>query len=72
MGHVTLSFRLPREAGAIVERYGSLLDEAEDYCQTWLPAVATSEEARAVRLWAFGEVANQCHGERPLPWHDES
>jgi anti-sigma regulatory factor (Ser/Thr protein kinase) len=69
--HVTLSFCLPREAETIVERYGSLLDEAEDYCQTRLPAVATSEEARAVRLWAFGEVINQCRGERPLPWQDE-
>lgn len=71
MGHVTLSFRLPREAGTIVERYGSLLDEAEDYCQSWLPAVAISQEARAVRLWAFSEVTNQCRGERPLPWQDE-
>jgi anti-sigma regulatory factor (Ser/Thr protein kinase) len=70
-GHVTLSFLLPPEAGTIVERYGHLLDEAEEYCQAWLPAVATSEEARAVRRWAFGEVTNQLSGERPLPWPDE-
>lgn len=69
--HVTLSFRLPREAGTMVEHYGNLLDEAEDYCQEWLPAVPLSDEVRAVRLWAFSEVTNQCRGERPVAWQEE-
>lgn len=68
--HVDVSFRLPREAGSMVEAYGRLLDGVEGYCQEWLPKVVPTDEARAVRRWAFGEVTRQCRGEQPRPWKD--
>jgi anti-sigma regulatory factor (Ser/Thr protein kinase) len=70
--HVDITFRLPPEAGAIVERYGRLLDDAEEYCHRWWPRVVPSAEADAVRRWAFGEIASQCRGGRPRPWSEQS
>lgn len=66
--HVDITFRLPRQAGDIVEQYGKFLDQAEDYCKQWRPRVAPPEEVSAVRRWAFREVAAQCRGEEAMPW----
>ncbi|HUC04183.1 MAG TPA: ATP-binding protein [Acidimicrobiales bacterium] len=70
-GHdrVDVHFRFPADAGAAVERYDRLLDEADAYCQrAELLTIAPTEEALAVRRWAFSQVARQCHGEPPVPW----
>jgi anti-sigma regulatory factor (Ser/Thr protein kinase) len=70
---VDLRFRIPPEAGPAVERYNQLLDEADDYCQrAELLTIAPTDEALAVRRWAFGQVARQCHGESPSPWSGSS
>jgi len=66
---VDLHFRLPPEAGPAVLRYNQLLDEADDYCQrAELLTIAPSDEAVAVRRWAFGQIVRQCQGEPPTPW----
>lgn len=66
---VDVHFRLPPEFGPGVEYYDQLLDEADEYCErAELLTVAPTEEAVAVRRWAFGEVARQCRGEAPTPW----
>ena len=66
---VDLHFRFPSEAAAAVVRYNRLLDQADDYCQrAQLLTIAPTEEALAVRRWAFGQVVSQCHGEPPTPW----
>ena len=66
---VNVHFRLPPEAGPAVERYNELLDEADDYCQrAELLTIAPTDEALAVRRWAFGQVVCQCRGEPPMPW----
>jgi anti-sigma regulatory factor (Ser/Thr protein kinase) len=64
-----IHFRIPSEAGPVVVRYNQLLDEADDYCQrAELLTIAPTDEALAVRRWAFGQVACQCRGEPPTPW----
>jgi anti-sigma regulatory factor (Ser/Thr protein kinase) len=66
---VDLHFRIPSEAGPIVERYNKLLDEADDFCQQGeLLTIAPTIEALSVRRWAFGQVVRQCLGEPPTPW----
>jgi anti-sigma regulatory factor (Ser/Thr protein kinase) len=66
---VDLHFRLPAEAGPAVMRYNELLDEADDYCQrAGFLTLAPTDEALAVRRWAFGQVASQCNGGPPTPW----
>ena len=66
---VDMHFRIPSEAGPAVVRYNRLLDEADDYCQrAELLTIAPTEEALAVRRWAFGQVVCQCQGEPPTPW----
>ena len=66
---VDVHFRFPAEAGPAVVRYNQLLDEADDYCQrAELLTIAPTDEALAVRRWAFGQVACQCHGEPATPW----
>jgi anti-sigma regulatory factor (Ser/Thr protein kinase) len=66
---VNIRFRLPPQAAFFVEHYDELLDEADSFCQrAELLTVAPSDEALAVRRWAFGEVVRQCGGEGPTPW----
>ncbi len=66
---VDLHFRFPAEAGPAVALYNQLLDEADDYCQrAELLTIAPTDEAVAVRGWAFGQVVDQCQGEPPTPW----
>jgi hypothetical protein len=66
---VDLHFRLPPEAGPAVAHYNALLDEADDYCRgAKVLTIAPSEEALAVRRWAFGQLVCQCRGEPPTPW----
>ena len=66
---IDLHFRLPPEAGPAVLRYNRLLDEADEYCRrAELLTVAPTEEAVAVRKWAFGQIVCQCQGEAPRPW----
>ncbi len=66
---VNVQFRLPPEAGPVIERYNELLDEADEYCQrAELLTIAPTDEALAVRRWAFGQVVSQCRGEPPTPW----
>ena len=66
---VDLHFRFPPEGGPAVVRYNQLLDEADDYCQrAELLTIAPTDEAQAVRRWAFGQVVCQCQGELPTPW----
>ena len=66
---VDLHFRFPPEAGPAVVRYNQLLDEADTYCQrAELLTIAPTDEALAVRGWAFGQVVCQCQGEPPTPW----
>jgi anti-sigma regulatory factor (Ser/Thr protein kinase) len=66
---VTVHFRLPPEAGPAIEHYNELLDEADDYCQrAELLTIAPTDEALAVRRWAFGQVVGQCRGEPPMRW----
>jgi anti-sigma regulatory factor (Ser/Thr protein kinase) len=66
---VDLHFRFPSEAGPAVVRYNQLLDEADEYCtQAEFLTIAPTDEALAVRRWAFGQVACQCRGESPTPW----
>jgi anti-sigma regulatory factor (Ser/Thr protein kinase) len=70
---VDIEFRLPVEAGPFVERYDALLDEADEYCErAELLTIAPTEEAVAVRRWAFAQVASQCRGEPPAPWYRSS
>ena len=67
--NVDVHFRFPATFGPAVEWYNQLLDEADDYCQrAELLTIAPTDEALAVRRWAFGQVARQCHGEPPTPW----
>jgi hypothetical protein len=66
---VDLHFRPPPEAAPAVLRYNGLLDEADDYCRrAELLTVAPSDEAVAVREWAFGQIVIQCQGEAPTAW----
>ena len=66
---VDLRFRIPSEACPAVVRYNHLLDEADDYCRmAELLTVGPTDEALAVRRWAFGQVVCQCQGEPPTPW----
>ncbi len=66
---VDMHFRIPSEAGPAVVRYNQLLDDADDYCQrAELLTIAPTDEALAVRRWAFGQVVCQCRGEPPTPW----
>jgi len=66
---VDLHFRLPPEAGSAIVHYNQLLDEADEYCrQAELLTIAPTEEALAVRRWAFGQIVCQCQGEPPTPW----
>jgi anti-sigma regulatory factor (Ser/Thr protein kinase) len=66
---VDVHFRIPAQAGPAVVRYNQLLDEADDYCQrAELLTIAPTDEALAVRRWAFRQVACQCQGEPPTPW----
>ena len=66
---VDVHFRFPAEAGPAVMWYDQLLDEADDYCRrAELLTIAPTDEALAVRRWAFGQVASQCRGEPPTPW----
>ncbi|HEY1650389.1 MAG TPA: ATP-binding protein [Acidimicrobiales bacterium] len=66
---VDLHFRVPPEAGPPVMRYNQLLDEADEYCrQAQLLTIAPTDEALAVRGWAFGQIVCQCKGEPPTPW----
>ena len=66
---VNIRFRLPPQAAFFVEHYDELLDEADSYCQrAELLTIGPSDEALAVRRWAFGEVVRQCRGEAPTPW----
>jgi len=66
---INLRFRLPRGAAFFVEHYDELLDEADDYCRrAALLTVAPTDEALAVRRWAFGQVVRQCRGEAPTPF----
>lgn len=66
---VDLHFRFPPEASVAVVRYNQLLDEADEYCRrAELLTIAPTEEALAVRRWAFGQVVCQCRGEPPTPW----
>ena len=66
---VNLRFRLPAQAAFFVEHYDELLDEADSFCQrAELLTLAPSDEALAVRRWAFGEVIRQCRGGAPTPW----
>lgn len=67
---VDLHFRFPPEGGPAVLRYNELLDEADDYCQrAELLTLAPTNEALAVRAWAFDQVVCQCQGEPPTPWY---
>jgi anti-sigma regulatory factor (Ser/Thr protein kinase) len=67
--HIDLYFRLPAEAAPFVEQYEGLLEEADSYChETGLVTIAPTQETIDVRRWAFGEVARQCRGEKPIPW----
>jgi anti-sigma regulatory factor (Ser/Thr protein kinase) len=66
---VDLHFRVPTQAGPAVVHYNQLLDEADEYCQrVELLTIAPTNEALAVRRWAFGQVVSQCAGEPPAPW----
>jgi anti-sigma regulatory factor (Ser/Thr protein kinase) len=66
---VDVHFRLPPEFAPAIEHYDQLLDEADEYCrQAALLTVAPSDEALAVRRWAFGQVVRQCLGKPPSPW----
>jgi anti-sigma regulatory factor (Ser/Thr protein kinase) len=66
---VDVYFRFPADAGSTLTRYSHLLDEADEYCRrAELLTIAPTEEALAVRRWAFGQVAAQCEGELPTPW----
>jgi anti-sigma regulatory factor (Ser/Thr protein kinase) len=66
---VNITFRVPPEAGPFIERYDTLLDEADEYCErAELLTIAPTDEALAVRRWAFAQVACQCRGEPPAPW----
>jgi hypothetical protein len=66
---VDLHFRFPPAAAPAVLHYSQLLDEADEYCRcAELLTVAPTEEASAVRRWAFGQVVSQCEGELPTPW----
>jgi anti-sigma regulatory factor (Ser/Thr protein kinase) len=66
---IDLHFRLPPEAAPAVLRYNLLLDEADDYCRrAELLTVAPSDEAVAVRGWAFGQIVSQCQGGAPTSW----
>lgn len=66
---VDIRFRLPPHAAFFVEHYDELLDQADSYCQrAELLTIAPSDEALAVRRWAFGQVVRQCRGEAPTPW----
>jgi anti-sigma regulatory factor (Ser/Thr protein kinase) len=66
---VDLQFRLPPEAGSAVLQYNRLLDEADEYCRrAELLTIAPTDEAVAVRSWAFGQIVSQCQGEAPRPW----
>jgi anti-sigma regulatory factor (Ser/Thr protein kinase) len=63
---VDLRFRVPPGAAFFVEHYDELLDKADDYCRrAALLTVAPTDEALAVRRWAFGQVVQQCRGEAP-------
>lgn len=66
---VDLHFRFPPEGAPAVLRYNQLLDEADDFCRrAELLTIAPTDEAVAVRGWAFGQIMSQCQGEAPTPW----
>jgi anti-sigma regulatory factor (Ser/Thr protein kinase) len=66
---VNIRFRLPPQSAFFLEHYDELLDEADSYCQrAELLTIAPTDEALAVRRWAFGQVVRQCRGQTPTPW----
>ncbi len=63
---VDVHFRFPPTFGPAVEWYDHLLDEADDYCQrAELLTIAPTDEALAVRRWAFGQVASRAAANHP-------
>jgi hypothetical protein len=49
-------------------QYNRLLDEADDFFRkAELLTIVPTEEALAVRRWAFGQLVCQCQGKPPTP-----
>ena len=67
---IDLVYKVPAEVSDACVRLGSLLDEADGYCQAGahLLTTVTPPEARAFRVWFLEEFVRQIAGEDPLPW----
>ena len=67
---IDLVYKVPADVSEACVRLGSLLDEADGYCQAGdhLLTLVTPPEARAFRVWFLEEFVRQIAGEDPLPW----
>lgn len=67
---IDLVYKVPADVSDACLRLGSLLDEADGYCEAGdhLLTLVTPPEARAFRSWFLKEFVRQIAGEDPLPW----
>jgi hypothetical protein len=67
---VDLVYKVPADLADACVRLGSLLDEADGYCQAGdhLLTLVTPPDPRAFRIWFLEEFVRQIAGEDPLPW----
>jgi hypothetical protein len=65
-------YELPASAAFAAQTLGTMLDEADVYCQAGqhLLTLATPPELVAYRRWVLGEFVRQAAGQPPMSWPD--
>lgn len=69
---IDLKFEVPAAIGPAAEEFGSMLEEADEYCSAGehLLTLCTPPEIVEYRHWALQELINQPKGAKPVPWPD--
>lgn len=67
---IDLVYRVPAQILGAIDALESMLDEADEFCQTdgYLLTLASTEESLALKRWYFDEFRRQLAGKPSTPW----
>lgn len=67
---INLTYRLPAAAADAAQKWGDILDAADDYCRAGgvLLTLATPADLVAYRRWFHSQFADQAAGQSPVSW----
>lgn len=68
LDRVDLDYQVSRSIAESAQHMRALLDEAEEYCRSFLLTLEQPPEQAAFSRWYIDQFVQQCAGQPPVPW----